>query len=153
MKIYKPSKSSIFLFEIIINILLFSILLCISLQFFIKSYHLTNDTGNLHQAVTACNNVANIYESGDGSLASVLEEYSHSINTNQQVIIYLDKNFCESTSDDSEFSIKIELLPNDISTPQLHQANISCYHKEELIYSITANQYTQLTLSLVKEVL
>ena len=78
---YERSKSSIFLLEILINILLFSVLCVCSLQFFIKSYQLTDNTTTLHHAVTACNNVAAVFQSGDGTLASVEEVFSYSFTS------------------------------------------------------------------------
>ncbi len=153
MKLIKTSKSSIFLLEIIINILLFSILLCISMNFFMKSHRLTKETTYLYQAVTACSNVANVYETGDGSLESILNEYPYSVNMDYQVIIYLDESLNECTSQDAFFCLTVALLPEDESCIRRNQANIICYQGEDTIYSIIVSQYTPLTPSIAKEVL
>ena len=46
------SKNSIFLLEILLNVLLFSFLLMIGLQFFIHAHVKTRETSQLYQAVT-----------------------------------------------------------------------------------------------------
>ena len=52
MNQYRHSKSSLFLMEIILNILFFSILATFCVQIFFKGYQLSKSTEKLHQAVT-----------------------------------------------------------------------------------------------------
>ena len=51
------SKNSLFLMEIILNLLLFSVLLVVGLQFFIHAHTRTEETTQLHQAVSSCASV------------------------------------------------------------------------------------------------
>ena len=60
MNQYRHSKSSLFLMEIILNILFFSILATFCVQIFFKGYQLSKSTEKLHQAVTACTSIAEI---------------------------------------------------------------------------------------------
>lgn len=50
MNQYRHSKSSLFLMEIILNILFFSILATFCVQIFFKGYQLSKSTEKLHQA-------------------------------------------------------------------------------------------------------
>lgn len=77
---FKHSKNRIFLLEITINLLLFTVLLIVGLLFFIKTHSLTEQTGVLHQAVNACNNVASVYEQERGNLSAVSSTFSGSID-------------------------------------------------------------------------
>ena len=63
MNQYRHSKSSLFLMEIILNILFFSILATFCVQIFFKGYQLSKSTEKLHQAVTACTSIAEICQS------------------------------------------------------------------------------------------
>ena len=65
MNQYRHSKSSLFLMEIILNILFFSILATFCVQIFFKGYQLSKSTEKLHQAVTACTSIAEICQSTD----------------------------------------------------------------------------------------
>ena len=64
MNQYRHSKSSLFLMEIILNILFFSILATFCVQIFFKGYQLSKSTEKLHQAVTACTSIAEICQYG-----------------------------------------------------------------------------------------
>lgn len=138
---YERSKSSMFLLEILINILLFSVLCVCSLQFFIKSYQLTENTTTLHHAVTACNNVAAVYEAGDGSLTSITDAFPNAISENGQTFIYFDENYQECDSQNVFYYITIEEMNSDISS-----IRISFYKNgEDVSYSINAYYYQPLT--------
>ena len=52
MNQYRHSKSSLFLMEIILNILFFSILATFCVQIFFKGYQLSKSTEKLHQAAS-----------------------------------------------------------------------------------------------------
>lgn len=142
---YERSKSSMFLLEILINILLFSVLCVCSLQFFIKSYQLTENTTTLHHAVTACNNVAAVYESGDGTISSITEMFPNAISENGLTYIYLDENYQECDSQNVVYYLTVEEVNDDIST-----IHISFYKNgEDVAYAINAYYYQSLTPAIV----
>ena len=138
---YERSKSSMFLLEILINILLFSILCVCSLQFFIKSYQLTESTTTLHHAVTACNNVAAVYQAGDGTTASIEEAFPNAISEGGLLYIYLDENYQECDSQNVVYYITVTEQASTIPS-----ACISFYKNgEDITYSIDAYYYQSLT--------
>ena len=138
---YERSKSSMFLLEILINILLFSVLCVCSLQFFIKSYQLTSDTTTLHHAVTACNNVAAVFQSGNGTLDSIEEVFSYSFTDGGQLYIYLDENYQECDSQSVAYYITITQQFTEIPS-----INIAFYENGEASsYSIDVYHYQPIT--------
>lgn len=137
---YERSKSSMFLLEILINILLFSILCVCSLQFFIKALNLTEDTTTLHHAVSACNNVAALYEVGNGTTDDIEIAYPYSIQAADQVIIYLDENYEECQRESYKYSILVNKCDSDIPCVE-----IIFHDDEETYYSIKAYCYQPLT--------
>lgn len=137
---YQRTKSSMFLMEILINILLFSILCVCSLQFFMKSLHLTDETTTLHHAVTACSSVASVYEAGDSSIDCILEAYPHALHTVNKIIIYYDESFIECQRENASYYVHI--TGNVEVTSKIL---IEFYAKDEVIYSITACHYEPLT--------
>lgn len=138
---YERSKSSMFLLEILINILLFSILCVCSLQFFIKSYQLTENTTTLHYAVTACNNVASVFKTGDGSTDAIIEVFSNAITENNQIYIYFDENYQECDSQNVFYYITVAEKNTDIPC-----VSISFYKNgEDATYSIDAYHYSPIT--------
>jgi competence protein ComGC len=143
MKKINSSGSSLFLMEIILNILIFSILLTVCLQFFLKARQLTGDTTQLERAVTCCSNAANVYESGDGTLDSFSGIYTDAIVTVDQVIVYLDENFIECPAEDSVYTMQI--LPAESENASVSVISITCYDGSEEIYSIRACSYAPLS--------
>ena len=76
MNQYRHSKSSLFLMEIILNILFFSILATFCVQIFFKGYQLSKSTEKLHQAVTACTSIAEICQSTEGEQIGIAGQVS-----------------------------------------------------------------------------
>ena len=139
---YQRTKSSMFLMEILINILLFSILCVCSLQFFMKALHLSEETTTLHHAVTACTSVASVYEAGDASMDSILEAYPHALHTVNKIIIYYDEDFIECQRDDASYYIHVTGNA-EVSS----KISIEFYANDEVLYGITACHYEPLTPS------
>ena len=131
--------------EILLNILLFSVLLVVGLQFFSKTHTLTQKTGQLHAAVTSCSNIASVFEAGDGTTADILSLYPYSINLDDKVIVYLDKNFNDCKKGQAKYYITAKLDKD--SNAQLASLTIRCHTMDRgkrLIYELNATHYTPL---------
>lgn len=137
------SKNSLFLMEIILNILLFSVLLVVSLQFFGRTHTLTRTTSQLHQAVSSCSDVAAIFESGDGTTNEILAVYPYSVNLDNKVIVYLDKNFNDCKKGQAQYYITAKLSRD--SNEQFSKLTIRCRTMDKkLLYELNACHYNQL---------
>ena len=140
---YERSKSSMFLLEILINILLFSILCVCSLQFFIKSYQLTENTTTLHHAVTACNNVAAIFQSSDNSVDTIKEVYPNAIEEKGLIYIYFDENYQECDSQKVAYYITVSEQITEIPSVKIsfykngadasYSIDVYCYEAQTLL--------------------
>ena len=93
MNQYRHSKSSLFLMEIILNILFFSILATFCVQIFFKGYQLSKSTEKLHQAVTACTSIAEICQSTDSPEETLSSIYPESMSLDATILIYYDRDF------------------------------------------------------------
>ena len=141
---FKHSKNRIFLLEITINLLLFTVLLIVGLLFFIKTHSLTEQTGVLHQAVNACNNVASVYEQERGNLSAVSSTFSGSICANDKLFSYMDNTYNPCEKDDALFKIIVSELPDSSSGVQ--KADIRFLKADNTeVYGITACIYNSLS--------
>ncbi len=137
------SKNSIFLMEIILNVLLFCFFLVIGLQFFLRTHTITKETQELHQAVTSCENAASAFESGDGTLSPLLDTYRYRVNLGNQVLIYLNSDFNECKKSQASYYIRANYTPDSNDT--LSKAEFTCYTiSEAQLYTLTACNYRQL---------
>ena len=90
----RKSKSSLFLMELIIVILFFSLTSAVCLQVFVKANDYSKQTVALNQASLWCTNVGELFE-----------EYGNDINTIRNVV--------NSEFDDSLYSIVLDLTSDD----------------------------------------
>jgi hypothetical protein len=146
------SSNSLFLMEIILNILLFCAMLVIGLQFFIRAHDLTAQTKELHQAVTGCESVASLFQNGDGTLEGLSDDISYSTQHNGWIRIYLDQNFNFCKKEDSSYYITAKLYSG--GEDSLSKLRITCYNEDSKeLYTLTVCRYSPLIHSTVaKEV-
>lgn len=144
MKKYKSSGSSIFLMEIILSILLFSAMLCICLQLIMKAHTLTGETTRLERAVTACSNVASVFESGDGSFDSLLLEFPHAVSYGDFLLIYLDDSFLPCEAEGMKYTVLVS-YDEECSVSRLSKVDITCTCEAGEIYTISAGCYHRRT--------
>lgn len=137
------TKKNLFLLELLISIVLFMLLLIVGLQFFIKAHNITKKTAQLHEAVTVCNNIASVFENGDGTYQSFAAYYPKNIETGASCFIYLDENFRECESALSTYHVSIVIAPE---SDRLLSASITLMDASgQDIYGLKAFHYTRLT--------
>jgi len=145
MNKYRHPKSSLFLMEIMINILFFAVLVTICLQLFFKAHNLSENTTTLHHAVTACTSIAEVYQSNYDAKEVISTIYPDSIALNSTILIYFDENYqpCAEASGIYRAVLDHSGSPN---------ANITFYVQEsgEVLYSLDVSSYLPRTLETLK---
>lgn len=116
----RKSKSSLFLMELIIVILFFSLTSAVCLQVFVKANDYSKQTVALNQASLWCTNVGELFE-----------EYGNDITTIQSIV---DREFT-----DSRFSIVLNLSGDD----SFYYLDYSMIYSQtgESVYSFTFMQH------------
>ncbi len=153
----KSSKSSLFLIELIISILFFSLASAACIQLFTKAHLLDKKTQETNQIVIWTQNLAELWYATDGELASIqnrlLDDY-HSENGCIQMTsddcklsIYLDKNFSLVGSDSNDVTYRIELCNDiDLGNLSLRTACINFFKETDsettLLYNLSLQQHT-----------
>lgn len=138
------SKSSIFLMEIILNILLFSILLTVCLQLFLRSDALSVKSKHLEHAVLCCSSIAETFQSTADGKSALLETYPDATNLDNGLLIYFDDSFGECHMSDASYKAIVEL---DYQTTSVINISFYSLNGTEAIYSLTASNYTRQNLS------
>lgn len=109
----KMNHSNAFVLEILLDILLFSILLTVALNMLIKAHHLTNQTKELHNAVSICSDIADIYEVGSGDFSEIQELFPEAKGTDSYITIYYDKEFKASSKENAEYILTAAIVSED----------------------------------------
>ena len=142
MNKYRPIKSSIFLLEIMLNILFFAILTTICIQLFFKARILSKNALLLDHAIAACSSIAEVYQSKEDGKEMLLTLYPDAIALNKTILFYFDENYLPCTEINSSYRAVLEY--DEIQ----HTAKISFYPKDShtSIYSLCASSYMPKTL-------
>lgn len=137
------SRAGLFLMELMLNILFFSILVAMCLQFFFKAHRLAESTTTLHRAASTCASLAEVYQSGINGKESLLLVYPDAILLNENLLIYFDENFsgCPETnsyyralitfSNDTVPTAEITFFSN-MAADEIYHLNVSGYRPQSL---------------------
>ncbi|MCQ2546288.1 MAG: hypothetical protein MJ161_01915 [Clostridia bacterium] len=111
----RARSSSLFLLELIIAILFFSIASAVCVQFFVKSHSMSQASQDLNFAVSECISIAETVQTSDSEKAAVSEvkkAYPDAKITESDNFttcsIYFDRNYNPCDSFDEDFSYYIE---------------------------------------------
>ncbi len=111
----RARSSSLFLMELILAILFFSIASAVCVQFFVKSHLLCKDSQTLNYAVNTCSSVA--------ESLSVLPPEEFSFGTQDT---YYDQNFSLCKKEEASYVLRVTLIPKE----SLIDAQISMYKND-----------------------
>lgn len=143
MNQHTHSRAGLFLLELMLNILLFSVLVALCLQFFFKAHKISSSTTALYLAADTCASLAEIYQSGINGKESLLNVYPDAILLNENLLIYFDENFTGCTENESYYrafvsfsndayeTIEITFSDNS-SLSELYHLTVSGYHPQSL---------------------
>ena len=142
----KHSQSSLFLMELIITILFFSLASTVCIQLFSKAHLLSQSTIEENHAVIQAQNMAELFLACDGELSqmgaySSQLEYSPSKDT---ITLYLDSDWNECPPESAAYVASLHLQDTDL-TEQNMQALIQVYSMEngpqESVYSLSVEHH------------
>ena len=134
MKKNTPSKSSLFLIELIIAILFFTVASGICIQLFSKSFLLSQSSKNLSTASRLVSNTAEVLESCGGSLEEVQSLFPESVADGDSIRFYYNASWEKCNEADGNFTL-IATVTGDTEK----SVSISSYETEKpekLIYSL-----------------
>ncbi len=110
----RAQSSSLFLMELILAILFFSVTSAVCVQFFVKSHLLSRDSKILSQAVNECANIAEIYDASDSiddALLSLADAYPDLVSketasgTAAKANVYYDDTFSPCTKEKCSYTL------------------------------------------------
>ena len=121
------SKTSLFLMELIIAILFFSLSCAVCIQLFFKAHHVSRKSEDLSSAVLWCENVAELFRGCDGDMAemtALLEDTDHfriTTDADDEFSIFFDEDWNPIISDKLiDWMIKDRLFNVRVSV-QMHK--------------------------------
>jgi hypothetical protein len=117
MGIHRHSRSSLFLIEIIIAILFFSIGAAICVQVFATSYLCTKDSETLSHAQLLVSSMAEVLTGSEGEDSLILHHFPDAVMENNKIRVFYDDNWesCPEESASYLLLVEKEKEKNDLS--------------------------------------
>lgn len=142
----RRSKSSLFLIELIIVILFFSLASTVCVQLFVKSHLLDKKTKHTNLGVKVCQNYAEIFSGVNGDAEAfydIVANDIHARTANGCIICYSEKGVVVHSDSTEERQSTFECRISFTEVDRIVTATISFLSTgdDEEIYSLTVKKY------------
>lgn len=141
----RANASNLFLLELILAILFFSIASAVCVQIFVKSHLLSQNARELNMSVTEVSNIAELINASDNSSSAVSliqSEYPDSVISGESnIYIFYDKDFIPCKEKDAFYCLKADFTQEaSMLTGDLDMTGLD---NDESIYSLNISHHLQ----------
>lgn len=144
MNKYLKSKTSLFLMELIITILLFAACGAVCVRLFVTSYVMTQDTVELNESVSIAQGFAEVMRGTDGDIDSVLEQYPTAVRGDEGFFeVFYDEEFEVCSYENASYVADVTMQPN--GAIQNLEVRIVRLRDFKEIYTLDATKYMNRT--------
>lgn len=141
----RANSSSLFLLELILAILFFSIASAVCVQFFVKSHLLSQDARELNMSVTEVSNIAELIEGSldaSSAVSLIQSEYPGSIVSGaSEILVYYDEDFLPCKEKEAIYCLKAEFTQEEFLLEGT--LNMTGLKDENSIYSLNISHHLQ----------
>lgn len=138
----RHSKSSLFLMEMIIVILFFSLSGAVCLRLFVKAHLLSKDTVATNHALICAQSLAESFLSTESDSESLAQLFPDATVTKQGLLIGYDEDWASCNPDGAVYLASL-VYDNDLGTAGLIGADIAVYDNSQTYYSLHVEHYVQ----------
>lgn len=144
MNKYLKSKTSLFLMELIITILLFAGCGAVCVRVFVTSHVMTRETVELNEAVSIAQGFAEVMRGTDGDIGSVLEHYPDAVSGGEGFFeVFYDEDFEVCSYNEASYVGDVTMTPNGaIQNMEIRIVRLKDYKE---IYTLNATKYMHRT--------
>lgn len=136
----RPRSSSLFLMELILAILFFSIASAVCVQFFVKSHLLSHDSNALNHAANECAGAAEIIEAADDitdSIEMFRRLYPNGAYSDNQLVIYYDDTFSACNESNAFYFLTVHIEKSG----QMLTADMQFTEDANIIYELSTKHH------------
>lgn len=144
MNKYLKSKTSLFLMEMIITVLLFAICSAVCVKFFALTHTISQDTKELNESVALAQGFAEVMRGTDGDIDSIIAQYPKAVRGGDDFFeVFYDEDFNICDYDNAVYVGDVSLSPTGaIQNMEVKIVRLSDYKE---IYTLTATKYMNKT--------
>ncbi len=138
------SRSSLFLMEMIVTILFFSLAAAVCVKCFVSAHVMGKETYELNHAIAIATGYAEVMRGTDGDIDSIMEVFPDAVKGDDSyIMVFYDDKFEACDSDKAVYAGDITLTPN--GAVQNMCVKIIRVEDSEIIYELNATKYMNST--------
>lgn len=142
MSIRTTSKSALFLMELIIAILFFSVASAVCIRLFVQSHLVSQNTVNTNQSILISQNIAEAFSSTESDIASLSTLLNATPISEHDLEIYYDNNWSPCEKPDATYIASVMFYEDN----GLHYIDIDVHdNKNHSFYTLSVSNYIQKT--------
>lgn len=138
----RGSKSSLFLMELIMAVLIFTVAATICIQMFVRSHTLSEESVRLNYAVVWCESMAESFYATDGDMELLADSLNTIKTDDYHVELYFDDSYA-AVSSEMDYRYSVSGVLSKYPETGLLSLKITCTDnvKGEEIYSLSPMLY------------
>lgn len=140
----RNSRASLFLMELMISILFFSLSSAVCIQLFVKAHTINADTEDTSNATLIAQDISELFHHTDGDKEQLLSYYTKYESSNNEVLLYFTENGSPCSKEGANYVASLFFKQD--GSYRILTMDITCIDKEDVLYSSTLKKYTQTTL-------
>lgn len=140
----RNSRASLFLMELMISILFFSLSSAVCIQLFVKAHTINADTEDKSNATLIAQDISELFHHTKGDKEQLLSYYTKYESTTNEVLLYFSENGSSCAKEGARYIATLSFEQN--RAYRILTMEITCMEKEEILYSSTLKKYIQTTL-------
>ena len=130
-------RSSLFLMELIIAILFFSLASSVCVRIFVKSHTLEQESINLNHAVSAATSVAEIFRNQKNPFEILEKQYPDGIKNDNHYQFFYDKDWSLCDKNEAIYTVITDFMKDG----SFETADIQVVVSKQCIYDLSVKKY------------
>ncbi len=135
------SKSNLFLIELIIAVLFFSLAAAVCIQMFALGHSINKSNEEKEHAIVSCISLAEAFEAADGDAGAAAEYFPESQMTGNVITLYFDESWLATSGNEAVY--KVSLTSSEEGMFSLADIKAVTIEDESEIYSLGTRIYHQ----------
>lgn len=140
MKKSPPKPSNLFLLELILAIFFFSLASAVCIRLFVQARSLTLESHKKNQALICAKNLSALFESREGSLTAIAENFSQCRLEDSSLEIYYDENWDPCPENKSTYLAALTISDSSYEKHFL-EGEIQIYEDQDLLSVLDVSCY------------
>ena len=134
------SRSSLFLMEMIVTILFFSLAAAVCVKCFVSAHMMGRETYELNHAIAIATGYAEVMRGTDGDIDSIMKVFPDAVKGDDSyIMLFYDADFNPCDSGSAVYAGDVTLTPNG-AIQNMH-VKIIRVEDSEIIYELNATKY------------